>query len=98
VDQDNKFSYSKIIKVDAPMIIDILLSPNPVTDILTVSAPVSRKLNRLSIGGSDGMLLFESTRPGSRVEFNMERFVPGIYFVKIILDNGDVQVKRFIKK
>ncbi len=75
---------------------DWSLSPNPVTDILTIK---TQNLSTQSIEIIDmvGKVISKYT-PENELQINVSSFADGIYFVKLISNTNQVICKKFIKQ
>lgn len=76
---------------------DICISPNPTSDILHISSPVP--ISRVEIFSIDGrnIGIFETNE--SDVEYDVSKFVEGVYFARIYGTDGRMcSVKKFIKE
>ncbi|WP_347840148.1 T9SS type A sorting domain-containing protein [uncultured Draconibacterium sp.] len=69
--------------------------PNPVTQNLTVT--LNNKQADLSIFNSNGVVLFNRKEEGQNCTVDMSGFKPGIYIIKIILDN-QIVIKKIVKQ
>lgn len=70
----------------------ISLSPNPASDIITLTAP--EKISQLAITDIVGQVIFKSNYQTDKVQLDISRFAPGMYIAKI---NG-VEALKFIRQ
>jgi hypothetical protein len=77
---------------------DILLSPNPVSSLLTVQYPVVAAGAHIQIVGASGKLLKDQNLPYGSVStiINMSSFAPGMYYV-LYKNGGEMLVKSVLK-
>ena len=71
---------------------DIVISPNPANEYVRISSPVDmRSIYVVNVSGANvlNLQLREST-----VEFNIRRFLPGLYVFKITLENEQIISKK----
>ncbi len=73
----------------------IKLHPNPVKNVLTISA--SNTINTVTLIDLQGRLLYNTTVNNNTLELDVASRANGVYFVKITTDNR-VYVKRVIKE
>ena len=81
--------------------------PNPATDELTIEMhkpyfdKLSRPLpdnNKIEITNSLGEKVFQLKQTKSTFQINTKSLVSGVYFIKIIMDDGSYQVSKFVKE
>ena len=80
---------------------DIVIKPNPVTDILHLTIADTVEPKSLSIYDINGKFVFQSdqiTALTNTYDLNVGNLSKGIYLVKIKSDNNRVQNFKFIKK
>ncbi|MEM1324306.1 MAG: M12 family metallo-peptidase [Bacteroidota bacterium] len=90
--------------IDAPTTFDVeteeeltfSVFPNPASDVLNIA------INRLSdqrvqIRNSNGQLIQEVYLNNNNNQLNISGLKPGIYFVQVIDDQGQIQAQRFVK-
>ncbi len=75
---------------------NIGLFPNPATDELTITAPVTL-YNSLCITNSIGQVLIEQGFAASQTKVNIAALPPALYYISLKGANGTV-VKKFIKQ
>jgi len=74
--------------------LNILLSPNPATDNITITIPGKAKLEILNINGQ----IMKTIIPESHVtSIDIEDFSCGVYIVRVITDK-EIVTKKFIKE
>ncbi len=81
--------------LDEPEAFDI--SPNPAKSIISISS--ENYISLVEIYSTTGKLVIQKQIDANRAEVNVERLVPGVYFVKLFgEDVGLPSVKRFVKE
>ncbi len=65
---------------------DIIISPNPVSDILSISSPI--KLKKISVFNSIGELVFEKKISGKSSSISVASLPNGLYFIKMESEKG----------
>ncbi len=81
--------------LDVPETYDI--SPNPAKSIISISS--EDYISAVEIYSTTGKLVIQKQIDANRAEVNVERLVPGVYFVKLFgEDVGLPSVKRFVKE
>lgn len=68
----------------------ITIYPNPTKNFISINA----QANKLEVINISGETLFEDKNSN---QVNVESLTQGIYYLKITLQNGDIQFKRFLK-
>ena len=74
-----------------------IMFPNPVENVLNISADKDFKTGKISIYNNLGQLVLEKTINNSATDFSLENLTSGVYFYEII--SGDVSHKgKLLKK
>jgi Secretion system C-terminal sorting domain len=90
-DLDGKFSYSKVIWIDYPEgARDLVLYPNPASDVLHVS--ITERLE-LRLVNTQGVVVWKGVLPAGRHEIPVSNFAAGNY----ILQAGKETYKAMIR-
>ena len=79
-DLDEKFSYSKVIRIeyaDAPQ--DVVLYPNPATDVLHISLSERQELRLVN---TQGVVVWKGVLPAGRHEIPVSHFASGAYVLQ----------------
>ncbi len=71
----------------------IIISPNPVSDRLTIESDI--KLHKIGLYNLNGQLILETTKTNA---INMNSVSDGVYFLKIYSESGSCQTFRIIKQ
>jgi hypothetical protein len=74
---------------------EILVYPNPVTDIIQISLP-SDDYSSLEIINSQGQCVLSKNRPSKKTNLNLKGFAKGVYLLRVIKKNK-VEITRVIK-
>ena len=97
-DLSGNISYSSIQKVwMGQTITQIQLSPNPAKDRLWISLAEPEKITEISIVNSIGQLLLKQNRLMTTNQLNIATLQPGIYYVRIVGQNG-ISTEPFVKE
>ncbi|MCF0072980.1 DNRLRE domain-containing protein [Dyadobacter sp. CY261] len=98
VDFDGTSSLSSIISVSLGAKEKLLtIGPNPTSDYLNVFLDNNSNAATLSIIGRDGLTLAEKqVMNASKTTFDLSRYQPGLYFVKIRQNGQAGQVYKFV--
>ena len=72
---------------------DLFTYPNPTTGIVKVNS--QEKISQLEVFGNVGELLKSNTK---KSEIDISSLAQGIYFIRIIFDNGQSETKKVIKR
>ncbi|GDX51200.1 hypothetical protein LBMAG27_02470 [Bacteroidota bacterium] len=75
----------------------LIVYPNPATDQLTIFSN-KQSINTLVITDVLGRVIYSDMVNTKSANLNVSSFSAGVYFVKVQLQNGDVEVKRFVKE
>lgn len=73
----------------------VVLSPNPVTDLLRVASTIS--FDRIVLTGANGQMLEKFERPDLSVEIMMNKLPVGVYFLQF-QQGGAVWSTKFVKQ
>lgn len=96
---DGEFSIINVTKgsfsIENPTNQEILIYPNPASDILNISS--NNKIKRIEILNLIGQNFFNKELNNNNVEINTSAFKTGIYFIRIETENGLKTEKVTIK-
>ena len=95
LDYNGTASYSKIVSLETHE--QVLVYPNPVTDILTIQFASSFNLSRLELINSIGQTLLTKENIKSPAHINIEFATPGVYILKLYNQNS-VKVFKLVKE
>ncbi len=89
--------YPTILDIEEVSNYNIKLYPNPVNNILFITN--DKSIRRIVILNSTGQILnnFEVYNEDKPIHLNFSKIKSGLYFIKIILDNGQTITKKVIK-
>ncbi len=71
--------------------------PNPFTDRITLSGVAVREVRSATIYDVSGKVVREIAQPES-LEFDTSNFMPGTYFLQVVLKNGQTGVYKVVKR
>lgn len=91
MDFNGEFEYSDVIVVGSELKSQLNVYPNPAREILNFSAPIQTG----RIMSVDGTTVIQLSDLATSV--NIEGLIPGIYYVESVNEDGQKQVKRFMK-
>ena len=83
-----------VLGISEQPIYNFAISPNPVTDVLTISSESNSVLN-ISIYNLSGQLVYSENSNNQNLD--VSRLKVGLYFIEVTSQNGK-SVKRFIKE
>jgi hypothetical protein len=84
ISNDGEVKYTGIVKVNfVNAFSTIVLSPNPVKDILHIEG-LSSSAKTISVFDGKGKLLQQITTSNDNYTFNTRQFSAGVYFVKVV--------------
>jgi hypothetical protein len=77
----------------------MVLSPNPVVDVLLINTEGGVGIQSFQIYGLDGSMIAKENYKESQVslQVNTRAFEKGLYIISAVKANGDVEVQKFIK-
>lgn len=94
------FSVYEVVGVnDISNVNDIVLSPNPVNDILRINLQGQMEKSKVEIYDANGQIVLSQENGivnDGEIEFNLVELPSGIYFIQF-RSNGDTYSKKFIK-
>ena len=77
--------------------VEVLIVPNPTSDLITIKLPADLRGSKVLMRGYDGALIESLEMNGSEIQIDMSTYTRGIYFVNILLDDGRSLVEKVIK-
>ncbi|HTL10702.1 MAG TPA: T9SS type A sorting domain-containing protein, partial [Chitinophagaceae bacterium] len=94
IDNDGRYSYSKIVAVTITIKDALVLAPNPATNLVTIRN--SQPIQTLQCFNTNGQLMY-TARPGTRQHsIQLQGWPEGLYLLKVM--SGDkVMTTRFVK-
>ncbi len=97
VDIDGQFEYSQIVTIDNSRLNkqSVVLYPNPAKNTLNIRGLEGQTLDKIEIINVNGQVLQALHHT---TQINILQLPSGVYFLKITLDDGNVDVQRFIKR
>lgn len=99
VDNDGRFTYSKIIKQDCNYSIDddIKVYPNPASDILNIDWNKITGNKNLQIYNSIGQVVYVSNEINDKSTIDIKDLPQGVYLIKLFVDDLNIKNIKFIK-
>jgi pectate lyase len=99
IDNDGRFTYSKIITITVSKVMPIIIYPNVVSNILSIKHTSVSKAISLNIYNANGqkLLTFSTKMNSNTTEQNIASLVAGLYFV-VVDNDGEKTVYKFIKQ
>ena len=80
-DLDGKFSYSKVIRIEYPEAsTDVVLYPNPTSDVLHVNLTERQELRLINM---QGIVVWKGVLPAGRHEIPVSHFATGNYILQV---------------
>ena len=96
VDKDNRYSLSKVMKVNLDNSGHLVVQPNPVNDFAIFKSGAIIKM--LCLTDVSGRLLYCKHPLANQATINVSRLSKGIYMVKALLTTGEEQVIKLVKQ
>ncbi|MBL7730749.1 MAG: T9SS type A sorting domain-containing protein, partial [Chitinophagaceae bacterium] len=96
VDVDGRYSYSNILRMKLGEQQDILVYPNPATDVVTLSLPIADK-SKISIYSVAGTQMYSRDMSGNYLTVPVSQLPAGIYTVHIS-QAGNIYTHKLVKK
>jgi trimeric autotransporter adhesin len=104
VDRDGKTLMSAIVMLRIDNILTIAAIPNPVVEKLGITITAASSMRtQLTITNAEGKLIVnDAGKPinagTTNISYNAASWAPGVYFVKVMLSNGNSQVIKVLKQ
>ncbi len=95
IDQDGKFEFSRIVKIDLQKPYTVRITPNPAADFLMIEG--ADKFRLAEIIDSEGKLVGRLTLSPTRQQYPIEYLKPGYYIIRLLGENI-VHSEKFIKQ
>lgn len=96
IDNDANYSYSNVIHYVNQSEIEVVFSPNPITDELVIASSKNIE-TEIEVYDISGKILFKSIYHDNLIQINTASFPTGVLFIKVN-QNGMNTVKRVVKK
>ncbi len=97
MDNDGKFTYSKIVSVDFVTATTIKLYPNPVKNLLRVEGLNPLINTTLSIIDGSGKIIQQLNTTSRSYTYNLQKLNAGNYYLKIVEDKK-ITTFKFMKE
>lgn len=98
VDKDGSFTFSDVKTLSSPRLASISISPNPVSEQLRISVPGMVKVKHISLIDPEANIVYEQTCLCTGTTVDMTKLPPGVYVVRLIMEDGEVQTKRIVRR
>ena len=102
IDIDGHFEYSATRRVDFRSAITFTLYPNPAADELLITTDKVNGLNRASLQVLNNMSQVVINRSiadgGQPYRLNVASLQPGVYYLKLVTAEGEINMEKFIKR
>ncbi len=95
VDHDERFDYSNIITIENKSISSIILSPNPAYETVSISSNIDR--GQVEVLDLNGVVLKTEVIDQRIITLNVRDLPKGIYFIKVLDNNGHQAVEKLIR-
>ena len=95
-DYDKTFIYSRIVNMKFSGETKLVTYPNPVTDLLYITAENWKDVKAVMIVNNSGAIVYSSESP--QQEINTAKLPSGTYVIRMIRLNGEQESIKFIKK
>ena len=76
--------------------IDVVLYPNPTSNLLTINA-LENRIAFVQVTNIEGKIVYSEFMGTNKATVDSSIYSAGIYFVKVQLQNGDSVVKKIVK-
>ena len=73
---------------------ELVIYPNPAQTEITIQSPI--KIQAIEISNGLGQIISTKTVDTKKINLNISNLSKGIYFVKILLEDGTIQIKKLI--
>ena len=90
----NEFGLGKIAVKGKNFISEVLIYPNPAQTEVTIQSSI--KIQNIEISNGLGQVISESIVNSNKGNISTNHLSKGIYFVKILLEDNSVQIKKLI--
>jgi len=99
INDDGSYTYGPVSKVNScgTGTINIVITPNPVNNIATVTGMAKGK-NTITIYGANAQLIQTIGVNNNSTTINFDKYASGIYMVQVQAEDGQVTYKKIVKK
>ena len=97
IDFDGQFEYSEMVSAEIRKTISIDIFPNPTASNLTIVAPDDFTNGEIQLYDASGKLVI-STAINERNYLNLSDLNSGIYFFRLLNENGNVVAEDKVRK
>jgi hypothetical protein len=97
VDLDNKFTYSKTVKVTMDKSTHLELYPNPASNFIQLKNARPDEMQLIQVINSDGRIVMEN-KANNQMMYDIGHLRAGIYILRLLKKDQSVSINQFIKK
>lgn len=97
VDLDAKFENSLIRTATFRTSSDIYVFPNPTTDKVVINSDLGGKVQSVTVFANDGRQMIQVNNFSFGNSIDMRNYGPGVYMLKIVDKNGNVELLKVVK-
>ncbi len=77
---------------------EINVYPNPANEYLTIQLLNNSLPNEIEIADAVGRVVMKTENRKLSIQINIKNLAAGLYFVKVYLQDGEIQVRKFVKQ
>jgi len=74
----------------------LLVYPNPVKNSMAISSE-NKLMKHIDITNSLGQVILSTDVEINFIVIDLEHFIPGVYIINVVFDNGDFEIRKVIK-
>ena len=98
VDLDTRAEYSPVRNVYFNMPYTVVIAPNPVRDLINITiAKATSQSIIVEVVDISGKMVYEETTNRSSIQINLSGLAKGMYFVKLITEEGTITKKVLVQ-
>ena len=90
----SEFGLGKIAVKNKSVISELLIYPNLANTEVTIQSP--NKIQSIEISNGLGQVVLTNSTNTKKVDLSIHNLSKGIYFVKILLEDNTIQIKKLI--
>ncbi len=94
-DFDGGYAFSKVISIGKQNKTLVKVFPNPTHQIINITSKQNR-ISKIELYNQTGQLLMVKNLNQNNYTINLSGYKQGVYFVKIIINNGDVIFRKVL--
>jgi len=89
-------SYEQLTDVNMLKYDKLLVYPNPVKNSMAISSE-NKLMKHIDITNSLGQVILSTDVEINFIVIDLEHFIPGVYIINVVFDNGDFEIRKVIK-